>query len=135
VIGNWYDAEPELVDNTKQLIDKTKDYDQYFLNFYIKYSGQEEILTAVKLLLKKLQSSKISIDNIKLDDLKDNLPSSNFIPPDIIIVNDHSYNGLLLWDSPGSLIYFTDKYCMDFEKKDLDKAIDFLNRKKEIIPE
>jgi tritrans,polycis-undecaprenyl-diphosphate synthase [geranylgeranyl-diphosphate specific] len=132
IIGDWYNSEPELVDSIKALLDKTKDYDEYFLNFALKYKGQEEILTAVKLLLKKAQSSKFSIDNLTIEQLKENLPSSNYIPPEIIIVNSHEYTGLLLWDSVGSLIYFTDKYWLDFERKDLDKAIDFFNRKKEL---
>jgi undecaprenyl diphosphate synthase len=133
VFGDWYNSEPELVDSIKNILDKTQDYDQYFLNFCVKYTGQEEILTAVKLLLKKIQSSKVTTDNITLDTLKENLPSSYFIPPDLIIVNNNTYTGLLLWDSPGSTIYFTDKYWLDFEKKDFDKAIDFFNRKKEVI--
>lgn len=132
ILGDWYSSEPEFVESIKSLIDKTKDYDQYFLNFCVKYNGQEEILTAVKLLLKKAFSSKTNLDKITLEELKENLPSSNFISPEIIIVNGNEYTGLLLWDSPGALIYFTDKYWLDFEKKDFDKAMDFFNRKKEI---
>jgi undecaprenyl diphosphate synthase len=132
ILGDWYNSEPELVDSIKLLLDKTKDYDQYFLNFCVKYKGQEEIVTAVKLLLKKSQSEKINIDKITIDALKENLPSSDFIPPEIIIMNNYEYTGLLLWDSVGALIYFTDKYWLDFDRKEFDKAMDFYNRKKEI---
>jgi len=48
----------------------------------------------------------------------------------LIIMNNHHYNGLLLWDAKGSTIYFTDKYWLDFEKKDFDKAIEFFNQNK-----
>lgn len=133
VFGDWYNSEPELVDSIKNILDKTKDYDQYFLNFCVKYKGQEEILTAVKLLLKKMQSRKSSSDEITIDSLKENLPSSYFIPPELIIINNCSYTGLLLWDSEGAAIYFTDKYWMDFDKKEFDRAIDFFNRKKEVF--
>jgi undecaprenyl diphosphate synthase len=132
VFGDWYGSEPELVDAIKTILDKTKDYDQYFLNLCIKYSGQEEIITATKLLLKKLQSSKVTTDAITIDSFKENLPSSYFMPPEIIIVNNYTYTGLLLWDSPGALIYFTEKYWMDFDKKEFDKAIDFFNKNKDI---
>jgi tritrans,polycis-undecaprenyl-diphosphate synthase [geranylgeranyl-diphosphate specific] len=135
VFGDWYGAEQEFVESIKLLQDKTKGYDQYFLNFCIRYTGQEEILTAVKLLLKKIQSLKTTADAITLEALKENLPSSYFIPPELIIMNNHSYTGLLLWDSPGSVIYYPDKYWLDFEKKDFDKAVDFFNRKSEVQEE
>ncbi len=135
VLGDWYGAEQELVDAIKLVLDKTKNYDQYFLNFCVKYTGQEEILTAVKLLLKKVQAAKTTTDSITLEVLKENLPSSYFIPPELIIVNGGLYTGLLLWDAPGAMIYCTDKYWLDFERRDFDKAIDFFNRKIDVQEE
>ncbi len=129
VIGNLNLLEQEFLEVLKNSMDKTKDYDNYFLNFCIKYDGQEEILSAVKLLVRKVLNEKISLDELTVDQLKENMPTSYFMSPELIIMNNHHYTGLLLWDSKGSTIYFTDKYWLDFDKKDFDKAIDFFNQK------
>ncbi len=130
VIGNWYNIEPELADTIRDLMEKTKDYDAYFLCFCVKYDGQEEILASVKLLAKKAALEKISIDDLSVDMLKENIPTSYFIPPEIIIETEKSYSGLLQWDSKGALIYFAEKMWLDFERKDLEKAIEYLNQVK-----
>jgi len=130
VIGNLNALEPDFVDILRNAMDKTKDYDHYFLNFCVKYDGHEEILAATKLLIRKALAEKISIDDLNVDQLKENLSSSYFMAPELMIMNNHHYNGLLLWDAKGSTIYFTDKYWLDFEKKDFDKAIDFFNQNK-----
>ncbi|MGV8162549.1 MAG: undecaprenyl diphosphate synthase family protein [Candidatus Nanoarchaeia archaeon] len=135
VFGDWYNSEPELLDSIKKLLESTKDYDQYFLNFCVKYTGQEEILAAVKLLLKKIQSSKTTLEAVTLETFKENLPSSYFIPPDLIIVNNHTYTGILLWDAPGAVIHCTDKYWLDFDKKEMDRALDVFNKKTDIQEE
>ncbi|PIN81320.1 hypothetical protein COV13_01615 [Candidatus Woesearchaeota archaeon CG10_big_fil_rev_8_21_14_0_10_32_9] len=130
VIGNLNALEPDFVDILRNAMDKTKEYDHYFLNFCVKYDGHEEILAATKLLIRKALTEKISIDDLNVEQLKENLSSSYFMAPELMIMNNHHYNGLLLWDAKGSTIYFTDKYWLDFEKKDFDKAIDFFNQNK-----
>ncbi len=130
VIGDWYDIDPELTDSIHNLMEKTKDYDAYFLCFCLKYDGQKELLAGVKLLAKKAVLEKISVDDLTLDLLKENLPTSYFIPPEIIIETEKSYSGLLLWDSKGALIYYAEKMWLDFERKDLEKAIDYFNQVK-----
>jgi len=127
-IGDWYNSEPEFVNAIMEAMNKTKDYDQYFLNLCIKYDGQQEILTAVKLLLKKAQAEKINAEDLKTEMLKENLPSSQFVPPEIIIENNNEYSGILLWDSPGTLIYYSDKSWMDFEETDFEAALEYFNK-------
>lgn len=130
-IGDWYDAEATMVDQIKEMLAKTKDYDNYFLNFCIRYDGQKEITTTSKLLVKKAEANQIEIDEITPQQMKENMASSNFLPPEIIIENNWRYSGMLQWDSAGSCIFFTNKYWMDFEKSDFDKAIDHYNKYKD----
>ena len=130
VIGDWYSAEPELSEVIREAMEKTKDYDQYFLNFGVKYDGQQEILTAAKLILKKAEAEKLGIDSLTPEMLKDNMPSSYFMPPELIIINNNHYTGLLLWDCKNSKMFFTNKHWLDFERKDFDRAIDFFNETK-----
>lgn len=128
VVGDWYGTDIDLIENIKKIMDKTKDYDKYFLNLCINYTGQKEILTALKLLVKKTIADKLSIDELKLEDIKDNLSTSYFIPPELIIETEKDYSGLLLWDSVGAVIYYVEKYFQEIDKGDIEKAVSYFNK-------
>lgn len=130
VVGDWYTENIELIESIKKVMDKTKDYDKYFLNICINYEGQKEILTALKLLVKKALVDKISVDELKLEDIKDNLSTSYFIPPELIFETQNSYSGLLLWDSKNSVIYYSEKKFLELDKGDFEKSVDYLNKLK-----
>jgi tritrans,polycis-undecaprenyl-diphosphate synthase [geranylgeranyl-diphosphate specific] len=128
VIGRWYDIDSELAEIFKQLIDKTKDYDKFFLNFCINYDGQEEILGAIRLVVRKILADKLKEEDLTNAIIKENTYTSYFPPPELIIEPGMKYSGILLWDAKGALIYFTKESWLDFEKKEYEKAIDFYNK-------
>jgi len=125
VLGKWYDLSGKVIEPVKKILNETKDYDNFFLNFCINYDGQEEIVDACKLLARQIKAEKIDADAIDKNVIKDNLYSSYFLPPDIIIVTGKrkSTNGFLLWDSKFSEIYFTEEPFPEFSEKDFEKAI------------
>lgn len=130
-LGKWYDIPGRAVDMIKKLLDNTKDYDSFFLNLCINYNGQEEIVDACRLIARQVKAEKIEIDNITKDTVKENIYSSYFLPPDIIIKNGkRKSSGLLLWDSVYSETFFTEKYFPDFEKSDMKRVIDRFNSQK-----
>lgn len=105
ILGKWYSLQNKIVESIKEITSSTKDYDNFFLNLCINYNGNEEIINAMKIIARQLEANKISIENIDNTSVKDNIYSSFFIPPDIIILPDNNYDGTLLWDSPISLLY------------------------------
>src|SRR3989338_5171483 len=103
-IGKWYDFPGKLVNSIKRVIDKTKDYDSFFVNFCINYDGQQEIVDAVKLIAMQIRAGKLD--------------------PDLIIINGSKRTSdLLLWDSSNAKVYFTNKLWPDFDKLELMDAI------------
>ena len=110
--GKWYDLAWRVVGEIKNLIDETKDYDGFFLNLCIAYDGQEEIVDACRLLAKQAKIEKISPDNISKTDIKDNIYTSAFMPPQKIFIlgGRKSIGGFLLWDSEKADIIFLDKH-------------------------
>ena len=125
VLGKWYDLPGRIVNVIKKGIEETKDYDSFFLNFCINYGGQQEIVDACKLIAMNVKSGKIDPEMINNKMIKENLYSSYFLPPDLIIKNGLKKTtfGLLLWDSPKAKIYFTNKYWPDFDKTEFMDAI------------
>lgn len=126
VLGKWYDFPGRAVDIIKEAIDKTKEYDNFFVNFCINYDGQEEIVDACKLIARQIKADKIDVDSINKETIKENIYSSYFLPPDLIIKNGKKnlMPGLLLWDSVNSKIFFTGKLWPDFGKSDFAKALE-----------
>jgi tritrans,polycis-undecaprenyl-diphosphate synthase [geranylgeranyl-diphosphate specific] len=125
VLGKWYDLPGRVVDSIKIALDKTKDNEEFYLNFAINYDGQEEIVDAVKLISRQIRADKLDPDSINKELIKENTYSSYFIPPDLIIVNGPTKvtNGLLLWDSSKSQIHFTSKLWPDFDRTEFMDAI------------
>ncbi|NQU98597.1 undecaprenyl diphosphate synthase family protein [Candidatus Woesearchaeota archaeon] len=128
VIGKWFDLDMKLTDAFKKLMEDTKDYDNLFLNFCVKYDGQEEVLGVINLLARKALLGKINLDDLNKRMVKENLYTSYFTPPEIIIEPSKVYSGLLLWDSKGAKIFQTRKPWLDLTTSDVDAAVDWANR-------
>lgn len=123
VVGKWYNLAPSIVDSIKAVMNKTKDYDKFFLNLCVQYDGQDEIVSSLKLMARKIEAEKVQLDDITKEMIKDNLFTSYFLPPQVMIETGNQFSGLLLWDSQGAAIHFTGKHWLDFEKKELETGI------------
>ncbi len=124
VLGKWYDLPGRVVDPIKRALDETKEYDDYFVNFCINYDGQEEIVDACKLIVRQVKAEKLDIESIDKSSIKENIYTSYFLPPNIIIKNGKRKNSnLLLWDSVGGFVYYSNKLWPDFKTKHFKEAI------------
>lgn len=125
VLGKWYDLPANIVDDIKKIISATREYDSYFVNLCINYDGRSEIVDACRMIARQVKSDKLEIEAIDHDSIKENLYSSYFPPPDLLVKTGlkPKTNGFLLWDSAYSKIHFTGKRWPEFEKNDLYKAI------------
>ena len=116
VLGKWYELSEQMVQTVRKIAEETKDYDSFFLNFCLNYDGQEELVDACKLIGRQIRIGKIDPEVITKEMIKENIYTSYFIPPDIIIRNgrEKRLTSFLLWDSVGSQIHFTNKLFPDF---------------------
>ncbi len=130
VIGKWYDLPGRVVEPIKKVIDETKDYDNFFLNICINYDGQQEIVDAARLIAAMVKSGRLDPDRISRQDIKDNIYSSYFLPPDLIVKNGkgRKLEGFMLWDSPNSKIFFSGRLWPEFSKLDFLKALEFCQK-------
>ncbi len=125
ILGKWYDLHQRVVDAIRKVGEETKDFDSFFVNFCINYDGQEEIVDACKLIARQVKMGRIDPDVIKKDLIKDNVYSSYFIPPDLIIRNGTRkvVSSLLLWDSPGAKLVFSEKLFPDLSVEEFERAV------------
>ncbi len=116
-IGKKELLDKEIQKIMKEIEEKTEKYSNYQLNFAIAYSGREEILSAVKKLVKEKKE-------INEKNLRNNLWLSD--EPDLIIRTggEKRTSNFLPWQSVYSEWIFLDKMWPEFTKKDLKEAID-----------
>jgi undecaprenyl diphosphate synthase len=106
-------------------IKNTKNYDTFFLNFFIAYSGTDEVLGAVRCIAKKAREN--SSLKINQDLLKSCLLTCDLPPVDLMIRTGgepHLSDGFMMWETANSQLYFSDKLWPDFNEQDLRKAIE-----------
>jgi tritrans,polycis-undecaprenyl-diphosphate synthase [geranylgeranyl-diphosphate specific] len=112
-----------------KVMEKTKQYDNFILNFAMAYGGRAEIIDAIKKMFNDVNKNKINIDEINEELFENYLYLKS--EPDLIIrtSGEKRISGFLLWQSSYSEFYFCDKLWPEFEKEDFIKAIqDYKNR-------
>jgi len=123
-IGQKQLLDKELQELMKRIEEKTKEHGNYILNFAVAYSGRQEILFAIKKLIKN--KKEINEENFKeCLLLKDE--------PDLIIRTggEKRTSNFLPWQSIYSEWIFSDKMWPEMTKKDLEEAIiEFNNRQR-----
>jgi tritrans,polycis-undecaprenyl-diphosphate synthase [geranylgeranyl-diphosphate specific] len=106
---------------------ETEKNNNFIVNYAIAYGGREELIDAVKKILK----NKIKPENINVDTLKDHLYLSS--EPDLIIRTggEKRTSNFLPFQSTYSEWIFLDKMWPEFEKEDLNLCVeDFKKRKR-----
>lgn len=115
-IGKKELLDKEIQEIMKDIEKKTEKYSNYQINFAIAYGGREEILSAVKNLIKEKKE-------INEKNFQNSLWLSN--EPDLIIRTggEKRTSNFLPWQSVYSEWIFIDKMWPEFTKKDLKEAI------------
>lgn len=125
LFGKWYDLPSDILGLLKNLVGCTKDYDNFFVNFCLNYDGKEEIVNACKLIARQVESGKLSYQNITQETIKENIYTSYFIQPNVMIKNsDNQMDSFFLWDCVGAKRIFTHKYFPDLSKSDVENILD-----------
>ncbi|MBI2133744.1 undecaprenyl diphosphate synthase family protein [Candidatus Woesearchaeota archaeon] len=125
VLGKWYNLSGRHVDAIKMMIEETKDYDRLFFNLCLNYDGREEIIDSCRIIALKVKSDRLAVESISQDILKENIYSSYFIPPDLIIkTGEKRLDGFLLWDSANSMVYFTGKHWSELAQSELRDIVE-----------
>lgn len=107
------------IDNAQQ---KTKDNSGGTLALCFNYGGQQEIVDAVK----KIVRSGVSETVITSELISENIYESDIPPLDLIVRTggEQRLSNFMLWRSAYSELIFLDKYWPDMDESDVDRIID-----------
>lgn len=120
-----------LADDIKALMQKdedgSKDATGLKLNIAINYGGRDELVHAVRDMIK----AGLSPDEITEQAISDRLYTAGMPDPDFIIRPSGEYrtSNYLLWQSAYAEYWFSDILWPDFTPKHLEQAIDDYNRR------
>ena len=117
VFGRIEGLPKEFQEKIKKIHESTKNHNKYFLNLCILYDGQEEIVDAVKKIIKK----GIPHDKISKEIIKQNLYTHNIPEADYIIrtgMEDGArISGFLLWDASYAEFRFRKELWPDYNEE------------------
>ncbi|MEA4962728.1 Isoprenyl transferase [bioreactor metagenome] len=120
----------ELPSSTKKQIyestEITKHNTGLQFNIALNYGGRNEIIDAVKKIVRMTLSGEIDQSNIDEDLLSSYLYTSGDKDPDLIIrtSGEKRISNFLLWQGAYSELYFSEVLWPDFKKENLIEAID-----------
>lgn len=108
----------ELMDRAEE---RTFENDGTVINLALNYGGRQEILSAVK----KIVKSGKNADEITVQDISENIYTANQPDPDLIIrpSGEQRLSNFLLWQSAYSEFWYSDVLWPDFKEKDLKEAL------------
>lgn len=129
-IGKWEQQFPKSLKKViRECIDRTKAYKKNMLNFFLAYSGDDEMIEAVR----KIVASGKKENEITAEFIKNNLFTSDLPPVDYLIRTGgepHLSAGFMMWDLANAQLYFSEKMYPDFREKELEEAIEEYQRRK-----
>lgn len=130
VSGKIHELSKELQKTISEAMELTKDNADGVLNIALNYGGREEIIKAIKEIMK---DKKIKAENLTEDVFKNYLYSSDLPDPDLMIrtSGEQRLSNFLPWQLAYAELYFCQKFWPDFGPEDLDAAIEeYKNRQR-----
>lgn len=131
VIGDFSILSPDLINSINNVMKITKKNTGTTFNIALNYGGRNEILNAVKNIVKGVKDNNLSIDDITEDMISKNLYTRDQPDPDFMIRTSGEIrtSNFLPWQLVYSELYFVQKNWPDFNEKDLDLAIEEYNKR------
>ena len=127
VIGDVSKLSKDLQESIKRLEDYSKDFDGLQFQVALNYGGRDDIVRAVKKIAEKASIGELNPDDITDDVISSNLDTADIPDPDLLIrtSGELRISNFMLWQMAYTEMYFTDVYWPDFDKKELEKALDY----------
>ncbi len=123
-IGHWEEQFPEKLKYIlKDGMEKTKGHDQYFLNFFLAYSGDDDMLQAIR----RIAGAGLAPGMVTEEVVKGHLMTAEVSPVDLLIRtgdDPHLSAGFMMWETKDSQLYFPDCHFPDFDAAAFRVAIE-----------
>ncbi len=125
VIGNYRALAPDIVEMIDNALQKTADNDRMTVAVALNYGAQDEILRAVQTIAKSVEKGDLAPDQINVSHMVAALDTADLPPLDLLIrtSGEQRLSNFLLWQVAYAELFFTDTLWPDFDKTELEKAL------------
>lgn len=129
VIGEKSGLSHDIRDSIEELEKVTEKNTGLNFTIAINYGSRDEITRAVRLIAKRAAAGEINPDAIDMDIISECLDTKGIPDPDLLIrtSGEERLSNFLLWQLAYTEFYFTDVLWPDFDKRELEKAIEKYN--------
>ena len=127
VLGDISAFSPDLIESINRLQDMTRDRSGFTVNICLNYGSSDEIVHAVK----KIIDSGISSEEVNEELISNSLYTKGMPDPDLLIrtSGEVRLSNYLLWQLAYTEFLFIDKNWPDFDKSDIEYAIEIYNKR------
>jgi len=132
MMGNMEDLPSKTRKEVERAIELTKNNKTLHLNIALSYGSRNEIVNAVKNIIKDYENNKIDIEEINEESFKKYLFTNDMPDPDLLIrtSGELRLSNFLLYQLAYTEFYFTEVLWPDFNKNELIKAIENYQQRK-----
>lgn len=129
VIGDITPLDEELKESIRKLEEATRDNTGLHFQVALNYGSRDEMLRAMRAMTQEVAEGKLSSEEISEEVFERYLDTNGIPDPDLMIrtSGEQRLSNFMLWQLGYTEFYFTDVLWPDFNKKELQKAIDYYN--------
>ena len=126
IIGTRIGLNEKLIKSINECERLTQNCGGLNFNIALNYGSREEILNAIKNILKDVKENKLQIEDITEETVQNNLYTSHMPDPDLVIrtSGELRLSNFLMWQLAYAEFLFIDKNWPEFTEQDLNMAID-----------
>lgn len=131
VLGDKEGLDDDIRNRIQELEETTKDYTGLNFQIALNYGGRDEIVRAVRKIVKMACDNDITEENITEEFVNAQLDTADIPYPDLLIrpSGEERISNFLLWQIAYSELYFADIVWPDFGPKDLEDAVIAYNKR------
>ena len=131
VIGDKSRLDSDLQASIANLEKETASNTGIGFQIAINYGSRDEIVRAVRKAAQKVKEHELDPEDITEDMISDELDTVGIPEPDLLIRTggEERISNFLLWQTAYSELYFCDAAWPDFNKAELEKAIEAFNNR------
>ncbi|HIT91146.1 MAG TPA: isoprenyl transferase [Candidatus Merdenecus merdavium] len=129
ILGDISRLDQDLQDSIKNLVQKTAEHTGLKFQIAINYGGRDEIIRGIKHLAKDIKEERLQAEDINEDIFSNYLDTTGLPDPDLLIrtSGEMRLSNFLLWQLAYTEFYFADVHWPDFNKQELEQAIEKYN--------
>lgn len=126
VLGDRSKLDEDLIEAIDDLERDTKNNTGLQFQIAINYGGRDDIRRGVMKIAEKVRSGELDLASITEETVSENLDTADIPDPDLLIrtSGELRISNFLIWQCAYTEYYFTDVLWPDFNKEELQKAVD-----------